>query len=51
VRVAVKTDELPAALLAGDTPATPAELTKRFEEFLNSCTRGKDKSKVRIVLE
>ncbi len=51
VRVAVKTDELRAALLAGGTPATPAELTKRFEEFLNSCTRGKDKSKVRIVLE
>jgi hypothetical protein len=51
VRVAIKTDDLRAALLAGGTPATPTELTKRFEEFLNSSTRGKDKSKVRIVLE
>jgi RNA 3'-terminal phosphate cyclase len=51
VRVAVKTDELRSALLAGGMPATPAELTKRFEEFLNSSTRGKDKSKVRIVFE
>jgi hypothetical protein len=51
VRVVVKADELRAALLAGGTPATPTELMKRFEEFLNSCTRGKDKSKVRIVLE
>jgi Family of unknown function (DUF6079) len=47
----VKTDELRAALLAGGTPATPTELSKRFEAFLNSSTRGKDKSKVRIVLE
>jgi Family of unknown function (DUF6079) len=51
VRVGVKTADLREALLAGGTPATPTELTKRFEEFLNSCTRGKDKSKVRIVLE
>jgi uncharacterized protein DUF6079 len=51
VRVVIKSDELRAALLTGGTPATPTELTKRFEEFLNNSTRGKDKSKVRIVLE
>jgi energy-coupling factor transporter ATP-binding protein EcfA2 len=51
VRVVIKTDDLRAALLVGGTPATPSELTKRFEEFLNSSTRGKDKGKVRIVLE
>jgi hypothetical protein len=51
VRVVIKSDGLRAALLVGGTPATPSELTKRFEEFLNSSTRGKDKNKVRIVLE
>jgi len=51
VRVVIKADDLRAALLADGAPVTPAELTKRFEEFLGHLTRGQDKSKVRIVLE
>ena len=51
VRVVIKADDLRAALLADGTQVTPAELTKRFEAFLSQLTRGKDKSKVRIVLE
>ncbi len=51
VKVQVKTDDLRAALLAGGSPATPTELKKRFEEYLDQLTRGKEPGKVRIVLE
>ena len=33
------------------TPLILTDLTKRFEEFLNSYTRSKNKSKVQVVLE
>ena len=51
VKVAVKSEELRAALLRGGSPATPAEMKKRFEEYLDELTRGKEPGKVRIVLE
>jgi hypothetical protein len=38
-------------LLAGGSPATPAEMKKRFEEYLDHFTKGKELGKVRIVLE
>jgi len=47
----VKADDLRNALLAGGSPATPGELRKRFEEYLDGLTRGKELGKVRIVLE
>ena len=50
-KVPVKTDNLRAALLSGGSPATPAEMKKRFEDYLDKLTRGKDSDKVRIVLE
>jgi len=50
-KVPVKTGELRAALLSGGSPATPAEMKKRFEEYLDGLTRGKEPGKVRIVLE
>ena len=50
-KVPFKTDELRAALLSGGSPATPAEMKKRFEEYLDELTRGKEPGKVRIVLE
>lgn len=34
-----------------DAPATPAEMRKRFEEYLDGLTKGKESGKVRIVLE
>jgi len=40
-----------AALLSGGSPATPAEMKKRFEEYLDELTKGKEPGKVRIVLE
>jgi hypothetical protein len=50
-KVVLKLDDLRAALLEGGMPAPPAEIKKRVEEFLANLTKGKDASKVRIVLE
>jgi hypothetical protein len=51
VKIEVKTEDLKSALLKGGTPATTEELKKRFDEYLADLTKGKDLSKVRIVLE
>lgn len=50
-KVVVTTDGLRAALLAGGSPATVPELKKRFEEYLVEISRGKDPTKIRVVLE
>jgi len=50
-RVAIKSDDLRAALLSGGSPATLGEMKKRFEEYLDDKAKGKDPGKVRIVLE
>jgi hypothetical protein len=50
-KVSVKIAELRDALLSGGSPATPAEMRKRFEEYLDQLTKGKEPGKVRIVLE
>ena len=50
-KVSVKTEDLRAALLSGGSPATPAEMKKRFDEYMDRLTRGKEPGKVRIVLE
>ena len=51
MKVTVKAQELQTALKVTDGPATPAELKKRFEEYIDQLTKGKDPAKVRIVLE
>jgi hypothetical protein len=51
VKVVVKAEDLRAALLAGGSPASPAEMKKRFERYLDDLTKGKEPSKVRVVLE
>lgn len=50
-KVPVKTEDLRTALLSGGSPATPAEMKKRFEDYLEELTKGKEPGKVRIVLE
>jgi len=50
-KVSVKMEDLRAAILLGGSPATPAEMKKRFEEYLDQITKGKEPGKVRIVLE
>ncbi|OPX79392.1 MAG: hypothetical protein A4E45_00671 [Methanosaeta sp. PtaB.Bin039] len=50
-KVSIKIGDLQDALLAGGSPATPEEMRKRFEGYLNRLTKGKEPGKVRIVLE
>ena len=51
IKVTVKAQELQTALQVTDGPATPAEMKKRFEDYIDRLTKGKDPAKVRIVLE
>ena len=51
VKVSVKTQELQKALQIESGPATPAEIKKRFDDFIDQLTKGKDPAKVRIVME
>jgi hypothetical protein len=39
------------ALLEGGMPATQEEIKRRFEAYLKEQTKGRDLSKVRIVVE
>lgn len=50
-KVPINTTDLRAALLSGGSPTTPAEMKRRFEEYLDELTRDKEPGKVRIVLE
>lgn len=51
VKVQVTSDQLRTALLSGGSPATPAELKKRFDDYLDTLTKGQEPGKVRIVLD
>ncbi|MBI4764648.1 MAG: ATP-binding protein [Deltaproteobacteria bacterium] len=51
IKVSVKTGDLRAALLSGGSPVTPAEMKKRFEDYLDELTKGKELGNVRIILE
>ncbi len=50
-KVSVKIADLRDALLAGGSPATITEMRKRFEEYIDGLTKGKEPGKVRIVLD
>jgi len=50
-KVSVKLNDLRTALLSGGSPVTTSEMKKRFEEFLDQVTKGKEPAKVRIVLD
>lgn len=39
------------ALLSAGSPVAPTEMKKRFEEYLDGLTEGKETDKVRIILE
>ena len=50
-KVTVTSDDIKQALLQGGSPATPEDLHKRFEAFLNDRCKGKDITKLRFVVE
>jgi hypothetical protein len=51
VAIPVKPTELLNALSDGDAPCTVEQIQTRFEEFVTKITRGKEPSKVRLVIE
>ena len=50
-KVVLTEDQLRSALTSGGLPCTLEELKVRFADYLNERTKGKDKGKVRLVLE
>lgn len=50
-KASVKIDDLRKALFADGAPVTPEDLRRRFDDYLDKVTRGKEPEKVRIVLE
>ena len=50
-KIPVNSEEIRQALLQGGSPATPGDLRKRFEAFLNDRCKGKDENKLRFVVE
>lgn len=50
-KISVCSDDIKKALLLGGSPATPDDLRKRFENFLNDRCKGKDASKLRFVVD
>ena len=51
VKVTVKAQELQQALQVTDGTATPMEMKKRFEKYIDLLTKGIEPAKVRIVME
>lgn len=50
-KVSVSSDNIKAALVVGGIPCTLGEIQERFEKYLSDISRGKDRLKVRIVVE
>lgn len=50
-KIVVTGEDIKKALLSGGSLATPEDLRKRFESFMNDRCKGKDASKLRFVVE
>jgi len=50
-KMTVRLDELRQALFPDGSPATPTEFKQRFAEYLDQILKGRDASKVRLVIE
>jgi hypothetical protein len=50
-KIPVTASDLKQALLDGGSPATPDDLLKRFEAFIAERCKGRDRSKIRVVVE
>ncbi len=50
-KINVSSADIRQALLQGGSPATPEDLRRRFESFLNDRCKGKDTTKLRFVVE
>jgi hypothetical protein len=50
-KISITSEDIKKALLQGGSPATPEDLRKRFETFMNERCKGKDVTKLRFVVE
>ena len=50
-KVVVRTEGLQNALSDGGVPCTVPDLRERFDRYVSMLTKGKDSSKIRIVVE
>jgi hypothetical protein len=50
-KLSVRLDDLRKVLFPDGSPATPAEFKQRFGEYLDQILKGRDASKVRLVIE
>jgi len=51
IKVSLTSQDIQEALQLAKGPTTPIEMKKRFDEYIDKLTQGKDQAKVRIVLE
>ncbi len=51
IKVTVNIEHLQNALQHGGSPMTVKEMQKRFNDYLNELTKGKELNKIRLVLE
>lgn len=51
VKVSIKQGDIHQAIQSGGGAATPDEIKKRFDAYIDELTRGQDPSKVRVVIE
>jgi len=51
VAISIRPNELLDALGDGGAPCTVEQIQSRFEEFVTKITRGKEPSKVRLVID
>jgi len=50
-KIGVKGEEIEQALLPRGSSATPDDLRKRFDTFMNERCKGEDATKLRFVIE
>jgi len=50
-KLEITSDDLKNALLSGGSPATLEEIKSRFDNYLDEISKGKEPTKVRIVLD
>ena len=50
-KLPIKADQLRERLLPGGAPSTPDQMKERLDRYLGELTRGRDPTRVRIVLE
>lgn len=50
-KLPVRLDDLKKALFPDGSPATPAEFKERFAKYLDRILKGRDATKVRLVIE